>query len=347
MQIEKRNASTWMLATIVLIAQLNWATWACAQAFPDKPNPPTLTTSALQPPNISPIGSQPIGSQPIDATVVTIDPNQLVLNAIHQSVWGPAYACKVHQRSHAYEQQVVVSGEYKTSGIGTGQFRYNARVSSGETTLDTLQVSDGRLMFTQVGLDDPPRRVNLDQVRQSLGGMIHHVGERPDVNFYLAVGGHPELLRSLYHRYFWYKAVAGPIRGVDVWQLVGRLRTEPPKLAGNAPLDQQTFSAPAPSSNLPTEVRLTLGRSASAAYFPYMVEYFRRSKRLDGQPDAELLSVLEHTERTTSVTIVDKDFVFKIQEGVKNKNIDDETALYLPTSPITERPPKVASQSKP
>ena len=343
MQIEKRNASTWMLATIGLMAHLNWVACAHAQTSPDKPNPPTLTTNAIQPPSFP-----PIGSQPIDATVVTIDPNQLVLNAIHQSVWGPAYACKVHQRSHAYEQQVVVSGEYKTSGIGTGQFRYNARVSSGETTLDTIQVSDGRLMFTQVGLDDPPRRVNLDQVRQSLGNTIHHVDERPDVNFYLAVGGHPELLRSLYHRYFWYKAVAGPIRGVDVWQLVGRLRTEPPKLAGNTPLDQQTFSVPAPSSNLPTEVRLTLGRSASAAYFPYMVEYFRRTKRLDGQPDAiDLLSVLEHTERTTSVTIVDKDFVFKIQDGVKNKNIDDETALYLPTSPITERAPKVALQAKP
>ena len=343
MQIEKRNASTWMLATIGLITHLNWAACACAQTSPDKPNPHTFTTNEIQPPSIP-----PIGSHAIDATVVTIDPNQLVLNAIHQSVWGPAYACNVHQRSHAYEQQVVVSGEYKTSGIGTGQFRYNARVSSGETTLDTVQVSDGRLMFTQVGLDDPPRRVNLDQVRQSLGNMIHHVGERPDVNFYLAVGGHPELLRSLYHRYFWYKAVAGPIRGVDVWQLVGRLRTEPPKLAGNTPLDQQTFSVPAPSSNLPTEVRLTLGRSASAAYFPYMVEYFRRTTRLDGQPDAiELLSVLEHTERTTSVTIVDKDFVFKIQDGVKNKNIDDETALYLPSSPITERAPKVALQAKP
>ena len=57
-------------------------------------------------------------------------------------------------------------------------------------------------MFTQIGLDEPPRRVNLDSVRQALGNAIHHASERPDVNFYLAVGGHAELLRSLYHRYF-------------------------------------------------------------------------------------------------------------------------------------------------
>ena len=345
MQIKRGNASTWLLATIGFVAHLNWATCACSQTSPNNPSPPTLTANALSPPIVPPI-IPPIGSQSIDTTVVTMDPNQLVLNAIHQSVWGPAYACKVHQRSHAFDQQVVVSGEYKTSGLGTGQFRYNARVSAGETTLDTVQVSDGRLMFTQVGLEESPRSVNLDQVRQSLGNMIHHAAERPEVNFYLAVGGHPELLRSLYHRYFWYKAVTGPIRGVDVWQLVGRLRTEAPKLAGNAPLDQQTIGPPTPSSNLPTEVRLTLGRSASAAYFPYIVEYFRRTKRLDGQPDSiELLSVLEHTERTTSVSIVDKDFDFKIQDGVKS--IDDETALYLPTSPISERAPKVASQTKP
>ena len=264
-----------------------------------------------------------------------MDPNQLVLNAIHQSVWGPAYGCKVYQRSRAFDQQVITSGDYKTSGLGTGQFRRVTRVSSGETTLDTIEVSDGRLMFTQYGLEEAPRRVNLDQVRQMLGNAIHHAAERPEVNFYLAVGGHPELLRSLYHRYFWYKAVIGQIRGFDVWQLVGRLRTEPPKLMGNTPFDSQTVSIPAAGSNLPTEVRLTLGRSASAAYFPYMVEYYQRTKRVDGQPDTlELLSILEHTELSHSVTIVDKDFVFKVQDGVKN--IDDETKLYLPTAQIAD-----------
>ena len=328
MQIERINASTFVFASIGFVACLSWASHSRAQLSPMTPSPPTLTETSAKPASFP-----PVPSQPPQTTVVTIDPNLLVLKAIHQSVWGPPLGCKVYQRSHAFDQQVIVSGEYKSNGLGTGQFRYTARVSSGETTLDTVQVSDGRLMYTQVGLDEPPRRVNLDKVRQSIGNAIHQAGERPEVSVYLAVGGQPELLRNLYHRYFWYKAVTGQIRGVDVWQLVGRLRTEPPKLIGNSSLDAQNMVRPEPSSNLPTEVRLTLGRSASTAYFPYMVEYFRRIKRQDGQPDAiELLSVLEHSEFNTAVTIVDKDFVFKVQDTVDK--IDDETAIYLPTVAI-------------
>ena len=333
MQIERMNASTWLLVLIGLAAQLVLAAKVGAQSQPSNPSLPTLTASSNRSLETSANGA--LGSA---TTVVTIDPNVLVLNAIHQAVWGPALACKVYQRSVAFDQQVIISGEYKTSGLGTGQFRYNARVSSGETTVDKIQVSDGRLMFTQVGIDEPPQRVNLDQVRQSIGNAIHHASERPEVNFYLAVGGHPELLRNLYHRYFWYKAVTRQIQGVDVWQLVGRLRTDTPKLAGNALLDMQTLNSPQPGSNLPTDVQLTLGRSASAAYFPYMVEYYRRTKRVDGQPDTiDWLSVLEHTELTTAVTIVDKDFVFKVPDSVDK--IDDETALYIPTTPPTDRVP--------
>ena len=331
MQIERMKASKLALATIAFAACLVWTSRANAQSPPTIPSPPTLTAASVQP-----ASNPPTGSQTTNTTVVTMDPNQLVLNAIHQSVWGPAFGCKVYQSSHAFDQQVIKSGEYKTSGLGTGQFRYTARVSSGETTLDTVQVSDGRLMFTQDGLEESPRRVNLDQVRQLLGNAIHQAGDRPDVSIYLAVGGHPELLRCLYHRYFWYKAVTGQIRGVDVWQLVGRLRSEAPKLAGNTKLDQQTIGIPQTGSNLPTEVRLTLGRSATAAYFPFMVEYFRRTKRLDGRPDAiELLSVLEHSELTNSATITDKDLVFKVPDSVDK--IDDETELYKPTAAIADR----------
>ena len=313
-----------MHASIGIVACLAWASNSCAQLSPIAPSPPTLTETSIKPASVP-----TLPPQPPQTTVVTIDPNLLVLKAIYQSVWGPPLACKVYQSSRAFDQQVIVSGEYKASGLGTGQFRYTARVSSGETTLDTVQVSDGRLMYTQIGLDEPPRRVNLDKVRQSIGNAIHQAGERPEVSVYLAVGGQPELLRNLYHRYFWYKAVTGQIRGVDVWQLVGRLRTERPKLFGNAVLDTQNMGSPELSSNLPTEVRLTL----STAYFPYMVEYFRRIKRLDGQPDRiELLSVLEHSEFSTAVTILDKDFVFKVQDSVDK--IDDETTIYLPTETI-------------
>lgn len=280
-------------------------------------------SQGLATPNASSAGS----------SVVTIDPNQLVLNAIHYAVWSAQpIACKVHQKSLAYDQLVIVSGEYKASGAGTGQFRYTARVSSGETTLDTIQVSDGRLMHTQIGVDEPPKRVIIDQVRQSLGNTIHYADERPEVSMYLAIGGHAELLRNLYHRYIWYAAKAGTIDGVDVWQLVGRLRNEPPKFAGNAPIDQGNINAPPAGSNVPSEVRLTLGRSAVLPYFPYCVEYFKRVPGEDGKTMvAKAVSKLVYSE-PTATTVSDKDFVYRVPENVVK--IDTATALYLPTTPF-------------
>ena len=286
------------------------------------PSSPSIS-QGLAAPNASSAGS----------SVVTIDPNQLVLNAIHYAVWNAQpFACKVHQKSLAYDQLVIVSGEYKASGAGTGQFRYTARVSSGETTLDTIQVSDGRLMHTQIGVDEPPTRVIIDQVRQSLGNAIHYADERPEVSMYLAIGGHAELLRNLYHRYIWYAAKAGTIDGVDVWQLVGRLRNEPPKFAGNAPVDQGNIAAIPAGSNVPSEVRLTLGRSAVLPYFPYCVEYFTRVPGEDGKTlVAKAVSKLVYSE-PTATAVSEKDFVYRVPENVVK--IDTATALYLPSTPF-------------
>lgn len=279
------------------------------------------------------LGMNGANASSLDSSVVTIDPNQLVLSAIHQAVWSAQpISCKVHQKSLAYNQLVIVSGEYKACGSGTGQFRYTARVSSGETTLDTIQVSDGRLMHTQIGVDEPPKRVIIDQVRQALGNAIYYADDRPEVSIYLAIGGHAELLRNLYHRYIWYAAKAGTIDGVDVWQLVGRLRNEAPKLAGNAPVDQQNVAAPPADSNVPTEVRLTLGRSVALPYFPYCIEYFRRVPGEDGKTlVAKAVSKLVYSE-PTATTVSEKDFVYRVQDNVVK--IDSATALYLPSSPL-------------
>ena len=154
---------------------------------------------------------------------------------------------------------------------------------------------------------------------------------------HLAIGGQPELLRNLYHRYRWYKAVAGKLGGVEVWQLVGKIRTEPPKLMGSSPLDQQAVTPIPANSQLPEIVRLTLGRSASMAYFPYMVEYFQRTATPDDPPDTlEPVSKLVHTDATTSVALSEKDFVFKVQDNVER--IDDETKLYMPPASIAGLP---------
>lgn len=290
-------------------------------------NVPTTNAATASPPK----QNSSINSN--ETSVVTTDPNQLVLNAVHQAVWGPPIACKVYQRSAAFDQQVIASGEYKSAGNGTGQFRYSTRISAGDTTFDMIQVSDGRLMYTQLGLNEPPRRVIIDQVRQAMGHAINQANERPEVNLYMSIGGHPELLRGLYHRYRWYSGTAGKLGGVDVWQLVGRLRTEPPKLMSNTILDHQNAQSAGLSSELPTEVRLTLGRSTSMAYFPYMVEYFQRKKNANGQPTSlELTSIIEHLEPNLTVNFSDREFEFRVPENVEK--IEDETNLYLPREPV-------------
>jgi hypothetical protein len=239
----------------------------------------------------------------------------------------------VYQTTKVYGQQSVTSGEYKSAGEGKGQFRYNVRISVGETTQDVLQVSDGKLMWTQVGLDQAPKRVILDQILQSLSNAIPHADTRPEVNIYLAIGGHAELLRGLYHRYNWYKAARGKLGGVDVWQLVGRLRTEPPKLSGHTLLDDSNLKMGDATRKLPPEVRLTLSRSANLAYFPYAVEYLERTRDAKGQTvGIELVTQIKHLDPTTSVNLNEQEFQYRVSDSIDK--IEDETNLYLPTAPI-------------
>jgi hypothetical protein len=225
-------------------------------------------------------------------------------------------------------------GDFKSMGQGTGRFRYSVRVAVGETSFDLLQISDGELMWTQCGNSEAPRRVNLRQVRESVSYAMQVSDSRPEVNLVLAVGGQADLLRALYQRYNWYKAVGGKLAGVDVWQLVGRVRTEPPKLAGSAPIDEENSVTGDATRNTPTEVRLTLSRSANLPYFPYMIEYFDRGKDAQGQASGlTLVTRIEFTDANTNVLFQDQDFQYRISDSTDQ--YVDETKRYLPKTPIT------------
>ncbi len=258
----------------------------------------------------------------------SIDPNTLVLSAVQQAVLGPPFSCKVYQQSHSFGQQVILSGEYKAAGNGTGQFRYTARVSAGQTTIDSIQVSDGRLMYTQIG-KQPPRIVNIDKVRETLAPHFHLIQERPDLTLHLAIGGHPELLRNLYQRYNWHAVAAGKSGETEVWQLLGSLRTEHPKITATAPIDRINLAVQPLDEGLPTGVRLTLGRSQAFPYFPYSIEYFRVKKDKDGRAvDHIAVSKIDYSEPTLHVTFQESDF-----SNRPDTNADTtvwETDLYIP-----------------
>jgi hypothetical protein len=269
-----------------------------------------------------------------DITVVTTDPNLLVLAAVRQAVWGSPVACKIQQTTNAYGQQCVMVGDFQSAGQGTGQFRYSVRIASGETSFDLLQVSDGELMWTQVGIDEAPRRVNLRQVRESVSYAMKISDPRPEVNLVLAVGGQADLLRALYHRYHWYKAVGGKLAGLDVWQLVGRIRTIPPKPMGSAPIDDENCITGDVLPTMPSEVRLTLSRSANLPYFPYMIEYFHRDHETPSQGSGlRLVTRIEFNEPKTNVSFSGQEFQYRVSNSTDQ--IEDETKRYLPKSPIT------------
>jgi hypothetical protein len=270
-----------------------------------------------------------------DITVVTTDPNLLVLAAIRQAVWGAPVACRVQQTTKAYGQQCLLVGDFQSMGQGTGQFRYSVRVAVGETSFDLLQVSDGELMWTQGGADEAPRRVNLRQVRESVSYAMKVADPRPEVNLVLAVGGQADLLRALYHRYNWYKAVGGKLGGTDVWQLVGRVRTVPPTLVGSAPIDEENMAMGDLANNIPSEVRLTLSRSANLPYFPYMIEYFHRGTETGGSGGSGLTLVtrMEFLDPNTQVHLKEEDFRYRVRDNTDQ--IEDETQRYIPKAPIT------------
>lgn len=188
-------------------------------------------------------------------------------------------------------------------------------------------------MWTQVGMDEAPRRVNLRQVRESVSYAMKVADPRPEINFVLAVGGQADLLRALYHRYNWYKAVGGKLAGLDVWQLVGRIRTVPPKPMGSAPIDDENCVMGNTISNLPAEVRLTLSRSANLPYFPYVIEYFHRD---DGTPDQgrglSLVTRIEFNDPKTNVSFTGQEFQYRVSDSTDQ--IEDETKRYLPKSPL-------------
>lgn len=300
----------------------------------------TESTTPKAPPekftNATPTTTNTSATNTSATNTVATDPNQLVLAAVRQAVWGPSIACRVQQTTKAYGQQALWIGEFKSEALATTpmrRLRYTARVAVGETAFDFVQVSDGRILWTQSSQSGAPKRIILDQVLQNIPSGLQYPDSRPDVHLMLAVGGQAELLRGLYHRYNWYKAVSGKIAGTDVWQLVGRLRTEPTRIAGNAPIDNMNSILGATSPHLPSEARLTLNRSAKFPYFPMIIEYFQRRVTNQTQGNAfELMTRIEFKDPTTEVRFDDKEFSFRINDTIEE--IKDETQDYLPTTPI-------------
>jgi hypothetical protein len=287
------------------------------------------TAPAQSPSAFSPDATANVSNEQ-SPTPPSIDPNALVLQALEQSVWGPSFSCQIRQRTKLYDHEMVGVGQYWHAGEGTGKLETYVRFAVADSFSNLIQVSDGRLMWTSTRANEPLRKVHLDRVRQAFPNMGRG-SNRPDVAMYLAIGGQPEMLRMLYLRYRWYKAYAGTYRTVPVWQLIGTLRTQPPSITSAAPIDGHALRTD-PPKEIPTDVRLTLGREGEFISFPFQIEYFVQKPDEENRERLVPFSTVEYYDYATHID-TSKLFRYEVQKDVDQ--IEDETALYLPPTQIT------------
>ncbi len=76
----------------------------------------------------------------------------MVLQAIHQSVWGPSFQCRIKQVAYLGQHQAVVEGGLLASRGGEWTDEDDTSTQDGfEIQCEWLQVSDGRLVWTSNG----------------------------------------------------------------------------------------------------------------------------------------------------------------------------------------------------
>ncbi len=168
--------------------------------------------------------------------------------------------------------------------------------------------------------------MNVGSVRAEVAPFGRRLQEVPEAALYLAIGGQAEVLRSLYMHYRWHKAYAVSLDDVPVWQLIGTLRTEPPRIRAEAQCDQLLKIAP--SMIVPQDVRLTLSRDSARKLFPYRVEYFTRKPNKEGKREDHIpFSTLEYFELNEDIVLEDDAFRSTLQENIHGR--EDETKRYL------------------
>jgi len=248
----------------------------------------------------------------------------------------------MRQESFLGDQELKVEGQYWQMGQGSGQMKMVLEWNGTQpaTKSQWTQISDGRLLWTNMGKKEPPRRVYLDRVRQSLGSIVRDPNGHPEATLYLAIGGQAESLRCLYFRYRWFKVYAGnDEKGRAVWQLVGTLRNEMPQPCSVTKVDGMLV-VPNPNAEVPTDVRLTLGRDEKLSHFPYKIDYFRREKSEDGLPGRlVLLSTIENDEVVSPISVPRDFFQFQVPDAADQ--IDDETNDYMPLIPLADAGPAI------
>ncbi|MFO1066773.1 MAG: hypothetical protein U0892_23180 [Pirellulales bacterium] len=262
--------------------------------------------------------------------------NQLLTRALRESVWGPAVACRVRQSISLVDRKLFGVGQYAHGGGSAwGKMKLSIRIPAGDQVNTLQQISDGRVLYTtrHIGDQSLRTRVNIERVREQLGTITRADFQDPMVSLYLAIGGQPELLRTLCQQYHWYWVRPGKLGDVDVWWLRGRRAG---KEAGKdaAPLKGQTeldllLTGNDPVKVLPEHVQIAIGNSAPLPYWLYRVEQTREHTAAGGEDSGALMVTLEFMQPQIVTHLPEE--LFEDTEAKSSVDpIVDETKRYLP-----------------
>ncbi len=258
-----------------------------------------------------------------------VDPNELVLQAVQRSVFGPPFACKVRQKTSLFDREINSLGTCVQGGEGSGKLKQHVSFTVGNDVRNVEQMCDGRFLWTSTDPKSAFRTVNIESIRASIVKRGKWDTKQPELALTLAIGGQAEVLRTLYIKYRWFKAFRGSLDGVPVWQLVGTTRTQRPPVMPNVVSDHALFGLQ--QEDFPTEVRLTLARSL----FPYRIEYYHRKK--DPKNGAETLHPFASIEYFELVSpIQETEGYFKIQLPMKLEIVVTGKMKPSFSSPMTE-----------
>ncbi len=260
------------------------------------------------------------------------DPNTLVLEAVRRAVWGPSLTCRIQQETKAFDQTMTGIGQYSHVGGGNGQVKVVMRYSSGKSQSTFVQLSDGVLLWSISNDGTPPKRVYLGSIRRAIGSVDRTPESSASTSLYLAIGGQAELLRTLYHRYRWFKIYAAEIEGQPVWCLVGTLRGSIPEPNSQTLVDGRMFNFQ-PSEAIPSDARITMFRGGPRNLVPIKVEYFKRVLDSHGQlAQYKPVSTIEYSDIQVGIHIDESEFAFDDEAA----NVEDETSEYMPLYPVAE-----------
>lgn len=302
------------------------------------------SVAAPQPPSPAPsdpppqLPSPPPTAPPPPGSPETIEGQLLIRESVEQLLRQPPLEAKVRQRATIHGQLVAGAGLYAQAERGGQlQVRYEFKLQVGSRSLGLLQVNDGSTLWIRreaAGLKSQAY-VNLRRLREALDAHPERSRDTTDVAAVLAVGGLPQLLRSLGDRFEWGEGIATEAGGTPVWEMKGTWK--PKQLALLVPEQGSTLNQGAPPrwndlpAHIPSHIKLTLGRDRNFPLFPYRIEYQRvvpvdeKDPQAAAKPPLRPLVTLEFFEVQRRKELPGELFQFVVGD----EEVEDQTEEYL------------------